>query len=438
MMNRIILIGNGFDLVHGLPKSYADFIDYYWKQWGKRLQQSYLGNELTDNLCSISQKGEPSPWYWLFPTADVQKGMIIPPQNAIEDVKSQPDKFIIDKKPFFQHIDNAIETKKWVDIENEYYQFLKRIVKKDTKLYENPRGLDAELDTIKSKLVAYLSKIQKYRIVPELKNEDIRKAIYAPFKAKDISVNGRSAFDEFLTERWRKAHDAESIECKSLLHRFGYNWQFDTYDIQKHVESYDVPKHIERIYNGAAGIHDYFLLPSEVLFLNFNYTKTADLYISKSSDFKINHIHGELDSDKNSVIFGYGDELDEDYKTISNLNDNSYLTNIKSIRYLETDNYRQLLRFIGSAPYQIYIMGHSCGNSGRTLLNTLFEHKNCVSIKPYYYEWTDEEGGHNDNYIEIIQNISRNFNSMQLMRDRVINKSYCQPLPQKPKVAAIE
>ncbi|KAA2556567.1 hypothetical protein F2S36_15100 [Alistipes onderdonkii] len=116
----------------------------------------------------------------------------------------------------------------------------------------------------------------------------------------------------------------------------------------------------------------------------------------------------------------------------------SYLTNIKSIRYLETDNYRQLLQFIDTGPYQIYIMGHSCGNSDRTLLNTLFEHKNCVSIKPYYYEWTDEEGGHSDNYIEIIQNISRNFNSMQLMRDRIVNKLYCRPLPQKPKVAAIE
>ena len=160
------------------------------------------------------------------------------------------------------------------------------------------------------------------------------------------------------------------------------------------------------------------------MFLNFNYTRIADLYISKNSDFKITHIHGELDNDKNPIIFGYGDEMDEDYKMISNLNDNSYLKNIKSIRYLETDNYRRLLQFIDSAPYQIYIMGHSCGNSDRTLLNTLFEHKNCVSIKPFYYQKDDGS----DNYIELIQNISRNFNSMQKMRDRVVNKSYCHPL----------
>lgn len=68
----------------------------------------------------------------------------------------------------------------------------------------------------------------------------------------------------------------------------------------------------------------------------------------------------------------------------------------------------------------------SCGNSDRTLLNTLFEHKNCVSIKPYYYKWG--EGEKDDNYIELVQNISRNFTDMKLMRDRVVNKTYCEPL----------
>jgi len=29
-MNRIVLIGNGFDLAHGLPTRYEDFIKDYW------------------------------------------------------------------------------------------------------------------------------------------------------------------------------------------------------------------------------------------------------------------------------------------------------------------------------------------------------------------------------------------------------------------------
>ena len=106
---------------------------------------------------------------------------------------------------------------------------------------------------------------------------------------------------------------------------------------------------------------------------------------------------------------------------------NDILKNIKSIRYLEDVNYRNVLEFVESAPYQIYIMGHSCGTSDRTLLNTLFEHQNCVSIKPFYYQ--NAEG--QDNYIEIVQNISRNFSNAQKMRDRVVNKTFCQPLPQR-------
>ena len=169
-----------------------------------------------------------------------------------------------------------------------------------------------------------------------------------------------------------------------------------------------------------------FLLPNRTLLLNFNYTNTAEKLYAKSDDIncELIHIHGELNNPDNPIIFGYGDEMNEDYKKIVDLNNNGYLENIKSIRYLETDNYRKLLSFIDSAPFQIYIMGHSCGNSDRTLLNTLFEHKNCVSIKPYYYQ--KEDG--TDNYIDIIQNISRDFKDMTLMRDRVVNKKYCTPL----------
>ena len=167
------------------------------------------------------------------------------------------------------------------------------------------------------------------------------------------------------------------------------------------------------------------LLPNHIMLLNFNYTHTADLYCKKGYIFTVNQIHGDLNNPK-SVIFGYGDELDNDYRTIVNKNENKFLENIKSIKYLEADNYRRLLSFIEAEPYQIVIMGHSCGNSDRTLLNTLFEHKNCVSIKPYYYKWG--KGEKDDNYIDLVQNISRNFKDMKLMRDRVVNKTYCKPL----------
>jgi len=36
-MNRIILIGNGFDLAHGLKTSYKDFIDDFWEKKEKEV-----------------------------------------------------------------------------------------------------------------------------------------------------------------------------------------------------------------------------------------------------------------------------------------------------------------------------------------------------------------------------------------------------------------
>ena len=162
--------------------------------------------------------------------------------------------------------------------------------------------------------------------------------------------------------------------------------------------------------------------PSSIMLLNFNYTSTPERYIVNAGNASINYIHGRLDAPK-SIIFGYGDELDDSYLKLINRNDNEALRHIKSIRYLESDCYRKVLEFIESGPFQILIMGHSCGNSDRTLLNTLFEHRNCISIKPYFHKW-----GEDDNYLELVQNISRNFTDMKMMRDRIVNKTYCQPL----------
>jgi hypothetical protein len=136
-----------------------------------------------------------------------------------------------------------------------------------------------------------------------------------------------------------------------------------------------------------------------------------------------NYIHGDLKHPEN-IIFGYGDELDKDYQAILDMNDNELLKHVKSVKYLETRNYHDMLEFLMSAPFQVFVMGHSCGNSDRTLLNTVFEHENCVSIKPFYHKWADGT----DNYLDIVQNISRNFTNMRLFRDRVVNKEQCKTI----------
>ena len=373
-MNRIILIGNGFDLAHGLKTSYPNFIGWYWEYWGYRLLHGGKRTE-TDGLCSFIIKDNVHAPNW----ASVFQGWYYRRENPfilwlLKDVikLAKEDKDLCDftMSPFLERICKSIETKNWVDIENEYYELLKKFALEDnneTKVEE----LNQQLHTLQDRLVEYLSEVNKIEVKPI---ESIKSAIYSPFKKSNISVEGQQALD---------------------VHKGTINWE-----------------------------REFPLLPDIIMLLNFNYTKTAELYCPNDKhSFSINQIHGEV-AKPESVIFGYGDEMDEKYKELVNKNDNLLLGNIKSIKYLEADNYRKMLEFIEADHYQVCIMGHSCGNSDRTLLNTLFEHRNCVSIKPYYYKKKDGT----DNYLDLVQNISRNFNDMKLMRDRVVNKKYCKPL----------
>lgn len=134
------------------------------------------------------------------------------------------------------------------------------------------------------------------------------------------------------------------------------------------------------------------------------------------------HIHGELNNMKNPIIFGYGDERDETYNLLEKANIPEVFTHIKSFEYFKTDNYSRLLAFLES-PYDVYIMGHSCGLSDRTLLSTVFEHENCRYIKIFYH-------GNAENYRKTTYEISRHFTDKALMRKRVLPITKCKPMPQ--------
>lgn len=350
-MNRLILIGNGFDLAHGLKTKYADFIEWYWRVWGNRLKMSHNGIE-EDRICSFKLSNGHYDW---FNTLHFKYQIITllyqPDALEIADIaKNNPELCDFSfKSSLFEKICEEVETKNWVDIEDVYYYFLKSS--------DNPKQINDDLEFLKNKLIDYLKSLQEATVNPY-----IQKQILEPFHWEDIAISSK--------DKWDKKME-----------------------------------------------------PDNIMLLNFNYTNTADMYLPKAYNYSVNHIHGSL-SNPEGVIFGYGDERDDEYEVLMKKNDNEYLQHIKSFRYLEASNYRDMLSFIESAPYQLCIMGHSCGLSDRTLLATLFEHRNCVSIKPYYYKRKDGT----DNYRELVQNIARNFKDPTIMRDRVVRKDRCEPL----------
>lgn len=395
-MNRIIIIGNGFDLAHGLPTSYKNFINWYMDEWVQKLRSCHQRRE-SDELCEYrSMIGN---WYNIL----LENYNIItkqPDGKSLISLIKRNANFQYTQSRFLEAITRCIEKNNWVDIEKEYYDLLSKDFESSDN--ENITKLNKELKCLKNNLIAYLKEVETKLINESIVKDNIKEKILEPINPRDISIKAQDRFNIFKHTRFAHYND---FQWELLLNKYNYEKPHKLLGILDKRNSKE------------------FYLPDSILLLNFNYTKTADLYLPKEDIFKVNHIHGKL-SNPQSIIFGYGDELDDNYKKLLKDNNNEYLKNIKSINYLNYTNYRELLSYIESAPYQIYIMGHSCGLSDKTLLNTLFEHKNCVSIKPFYY--INEEG--RDNYTDIVQNISRNFTDMKLMRDRVVNKTFCETL----------
>ena len=378
-MNRLVIIGNGFDMAHGLKTSYMDFINWYWN---KRID-AFAGNTTKvseDCLCKLSIKDGTNVSCWNVFTfeqsyfRDILGNRICLGYEVIKELKKHPEVFSIDCTHFFGTILQSIETRGWVDIENDYYQLLKKSLDKSDCGY-TVKELNEQLAYLQEKLVEYLRSVDNNRFKKELHH-----AIIDFFDPADFSTEGRKMATENL-----------GLDIRTFA------------EVRNNYEAQNK------------------LIPERIMLLSFNYTATAKMY----DNFNIvhNYIHGELDRPEN-IIFGYGDELDKDYQVILDRNDDELLMNVKSVKYLETRHYHDMLEFLMSAPFQVLIMGHSCGNSDRTLLNTVFEHENCVSIKPFYHKWEDGS----DNYLKLVQNISRNFTNMRLFRDRVVNKEQCKTM----------
>jgi hypothetical protein len=370
-MNRVILIGNGFDLAHGLKTSYTDFIDDFWEKKLDTFIETLRKKNILGVMPKNSKISQTAEGIYKYNDNDIRFDFNDTYSNTSTDnifdnysgykefinvitqfglIKTRND--IQFYNTFLGTISYKNKLQNWVDIEEEYYLALIKCLEDKTENEIN--NLNKDFFSIQTYLGEYLK--NQSTTTKIMKSSEIEKKISEiKFDRNSFKITGKQT-------------------------------------------------------------------PENFLFLNFNYTNTEKLYVSPEN--KVIHIHGELDNPKNPIIFGYGDEIDNKYKLIEEKNDNRYLENVKSIKYSETRNYRELLNFINSDYYQVYIMGHSCGISDRTLLNTLFENDNCALIKIFYHKREDKT----DNYSDIVRNISRNFTKKSLMRERLIPKENSEPL----------
>lgn len=378
IVNKLILVGNGFDLALGLKTSYEDFLLWYFKDCILKAvennnidfdyEQKRIYHHFTDSLFSIHSlirlKGSHNI------SREIRENF-----KSYQDIKT----FI---KNNHQNIHHSFKSKLlskiysdsingWVDIEKAYFDLLKNNFKSSNKEINQ---LNEDLITIKSLLHEYLFHLD----YSNSNHEDVARKYNTQFISK---VKQTDLIDGFN----------EQIEVKT----------------------------------------------EKLFFINFNYTKTISNVLNFIHDqygfmlrnnfpeIDICHIHGDLE-DVDSMIFGYGDEMDTDYKSIEDSNDNQYFEGIKSFKYAENGKYRDLLRFLNSDDYQVVIYGHSCGLSDRVMLNEIFEHDNCKSIKIHFYDKKE--------FINKTMDISRHFKSNQLMRKKIVEYDEKNRIPQAMEI----
>lgn len=380
-INKIFLIGNGFDLAHGLPTKYLDFIKWYLRGCCEKacessryeddcvLVQINRGNFFNRNLDIMEEidRSFESKEFWKFidkkEDFDVTSNRPGKARDTSWDVKIEP------KNKFSSNLLLNCHNADWSGIEDEINRIM---VKEHTSLVVN-----------RSTIMIDRRGNSKYnKALEEIKG--LNKTVYQ-LKTKLI---------EYLSI------NNSPKECKDdlLLNESNNNWG----------------RYITNLEGGLKREK----LDRDILFLNFNYTTYFKSQVLKEfhkkfkdafTSFETIYIHGDLKESIDNIVFGVGDENKEFYSEIESLYDNDWLVPLKSFHYFRNQKYQQLLGFIAKGSYEIYVIGHSCSTTDRTLLNMLFENEACDKIHVYHYNGIES-------YLATAYNIARNFNDKVRLR----------------------
>jgi hypothetical protein len=394
-MNRLILVGNGFDLAHDRATSYSDFlIDHLFRAFTNSSISYPYDDGLIKITCSkIENNGLFSTFKDVRSMIDHFKetgGFMFLKNRQIalgDDGNIYHVLYSVEYSELLAKTLECFDKLRWVDIEEKYFELLSETLKEDYKKPEKKlKGINNQLSLMTNFFASYLRGLQPFQF-----HKEIERKIFEPAKEDDF---------------------VEQIKVKNPSQkgpddRHGY------------------------LKDGEIKIND-------IKIINFNYTNTIGLYIEeltkagRSGCPEIINIHGTLSPDDNNpLIFGFGDERHDDYKLMEKSRTKGWFDHIKSLAYLRTRDYSDLVRFIEVGQFQVYIFGHSCGLSDRTLLSMIFEHRYCKSIKIFYKP--DEKKDENtdeiiDFYRKTTEEISRQFTDKIKMRNRVVAKELCEPL----------
>ena len=157
-MNKLYIIGNGFDLAHGLPTKYSDFVEGYLKYCNDKAYENekliYRDKHIALNLLNTGH-----------PRYDVDSGQSV--VDYLSHIRGNSQFAVKISNMFIQDYFKPHSDQRWADIEQTYFKQLVGVYK--THNYKSKlKKLNDDFEFIKRELENYLLRLVDERVIPLL------------------------------------------------------------------------------------------------------------------------------------------------------------------------------------------------------------------------------------------------------------------------------
>lgn len=378
-MNDLLVVGNGFDLYHGLPTRYTDFLTFInnWSIFWDNYNNDASDNTEEQFMVRLSDNNELTA-------------------ETMEDFATHHGCYNYEHLEFINnHLNNSwiqyfikkqLSGVNWIDFEGEifkvlrlveeyYIEFIPEMRKKnDAVIKYIPQDMLFSVNAFKSKCPAGY--------------EDFTQGILSPYSSQP--------------EKVKKNKEMLLDTMKSELNVLIMCLDFYLLDFVSKIKVNQYSEQIAEL--------------QYVNLLNFNYTYTYATVYGKTRLNQHHRIHGDcLEED---MVLGVPDEA------FSNTLDYIYFQKYFQRIQKRTGNYYKewitapdpRMRALEDSPINVYIMGHSLADSDKGILKDIFKNDFIQRITIYYHSQLAYE----QQVINLVNMFGRDFVIEQTAKDRII------------------
>lgn len=378
-VNNVLLVGNGFDLAHGLLTKYEHFL-YIMKKWDE-FYVAYENERKKDNR--KEKNTDEQAIYQFFPELikEFEKAMEKPIDKYVKYAHGM-DRNNINKLGSIIKTNSWIkyycqceaEINGWIDFEREIYpviELLEFVFEADYIMigHGNSTLGDAHIDkSIFPPSLLRTARLWGKYFDTSISNSVCVKEPYATMQygilKKKILEDLRKEFDEFI----------QAFE----LYLYEFVYKRDDVDILKQIKDIDI-----------------------TTVISFNYTLTEKLYGINEED--VHHIHGMLRNDlsigKNNMVMGVKEQKEQNMAYIYFVKYFQRIQKASGIKYKELITRKTIDNNVMHSDYILHIYGHSLDETDEDILKYVIGDKmesGKMNLKPkkvviFYYNDVDYE-----------------------------------------------